>query len=235
MTAPGPPDLPGPWPDVLAAYADGELDAPARAAVERWLAAHPRARAAVRAQKQLSPDNWPLWQQAEPPLPTEATWAAVRELVADAVHSPVTPAAPSEPGWWRRTGVYFSGGVAAFVAAGLLFATIGQLFFPPPPPPEPLTAPEVAFGSVVEGDDPLAGVAVLPVANAGDVDIHRVAGNGGGWLPVGEPPLAGPLALAGEGDVQLEGAEPHPAWPDGPPRITTAPGDAAMIFAAGPR
>jgi anti-sigma factor RsiW len=235
MTCPGPHDLPGPWPDILAAYADGELDAPARTAVERWLASHPRAVAELRAQKQLSPENWPLWQQAEPPLPTEATWAAVRELVADAVHSPVTPAARSEPGWWWRTRFYFSGGVGALVAAGLLFAVTGRLFFPPPPPPVPQSAPEVVSGSFVEGDDPLAGIAVLPLADADDVDIHRVAGGGGGWLQVGEPPLAGPLALAGEEDVQLEEADPHPAWPGGTPRMVTAPGDAAMIFAAGPR
>lgn len=231
MTCHGPPDLPGPWPDVLAAYADGELDAPARAAVERWLAAHPRALAELCAQKQLSPDNWTLWQQAEPPLPTEATWAAVRELVADAVHSPVMPAGPPEPRWWRRTGFYFSGGVAALVAACLLFALVGHLLFPPEPPAFEFadTTPQAP------ADDPLAGLAVLPMATADDVDIHRVAGSGGGWLPVGEPPLAGPLALAGEEDVQLEEAEPHPAWPGGTPRMVTAPGDAAMIFAAGPR
>jgi anti-sigma factor RsiW len=234
MTCHGPPELPGPWPDVLAASVDGELDAPDHAAVERWLAAHPRALAELRAQQQLSPDNWPLWQQVEPPLPTEATWAAVRELVADAVHSPVTPAAPAEPGWWRRTGFYFGGGVAALVAASLLFALIGHLFFPPPPP-VPASAPEIASGSFIEGDDPLAGIAVLPMATTDGLDIHRVAGNGGGWLPIGEPPLAGPLALAGEEDVQLEEAEPHPAWPGGTPRMVTAPGDAAMIFAAGPR
>jgi len=232
MTCHGPPDLPGPWPDVLAAYADGELDAPARAAVERWLAVHPRALAELRAQKQLSPDNWPLWQSAEPPLPTEATWAAVRELVADAVHSPITPAAPAEPGWWRRTGFYFSGGVAALVAAVLLFGVIGYLFFPPP---RPDVVPAIVGVQPAPDDDPLAGIAVLPMATTDDLDIHRVAGNGGGWLPVGEPPLAGPLALAGEKDVQLEEAEPHPAWPGGTPRMVTAPGDAAMIFAAGPR
>lgn len=233
MTCHGAPDLPGPWPDILAAYADGELDATARTAVERWLAAHPRALAELCAQKQLSPDNWPLWQQVEPPLPTEAAWAAVRELVADAVHSPVTPAARPESGWWRRTGFYFSGGVAAIVAASLLLALMQHLFVPPPPRPN--AEPVIVAGPPTPGDDPLAGIAVLPMANADDVDIHRVAGGGGGWLPVGEPPLAGPLALAGEEDVQLEEAEPHPAWPGGTPRMVTAPGDAAMIFAAGPR
>lgn len=224
----GPADWPGPWPDVLAAYADGELDAPARAAVERWLAAHPRARAELRAQRDLSPGNWPLWQQVEPPLPSEDTWAAVRALVADAVPpQPTTPAVTREWGWWRRAGVYFGGGLIGFAAACLLLGLVGRLFVPPvrnDPVPVPARI-----------DDPLAEYAVLPLANGSDVDIERVAGGGGGLLPVGAAPLPDVLVLAGAGDIEVEDAEPHPAWPAGGPKITTAPGDAAMIFAAGPR
>ena len=74
-------------------------------------------------------------------------------------------------------------------------------------------------------DDPLAEYAVLPLAT--DVDIERAAGNSHDFLLGSEP-----LALAGEDDIQLEEAEPHPAWPGGAPKMTTAPGDLPMIFAA---
>ena len=84
------------------------------------------------------------------------------------------------------------------------------------------------LGELREGDlsdDPLAEYEVLPLAT--DVDIERAAGNSHDFLLGHEP-----LALAGEDDIQLEEAEPHPAWPGGSPKMTTAPGDVPMIFAA---
>jgi anti-sigma factor RsiW len=227
MTAPDTPDLPGPWPDVLAAYADGELDPAARAVVGRWLACRPGACDELRAQCLLSAENWPLWQQAEPPLPTETAWAGVCDAIAAAVSRPATPVGPPDPPAGRRwrSGRVLMRGLAA-AAAGVAFLAVVPFFSPPhptgytPPPGDP---------------DPLAGVGTLSLATAGDVDIQRVAGNAAVWLPIGEPPLSGPLVLAGEGDVELEGADVHPAWPAGGPRITTAPGDAPMIFAANPR
>jgi len=220
MTAPGnPPDPPGPWPDVLAAHADGELDARAHATVERRLAADPVLRAELRAQVELSPANWRLWQRAEPPLPSEDAWAAVRDNIAAGLTTPPTPAVRREPAWRRRTAVYFAGGVAAAVAAFVIVPLLApkQVVVPVPTP--------------FVQNDPLAGLAVLALAGEDDVDVHRTAGTGAGWLPVGGP-LPGALVLAGEADVDVEEAEPHPAWPAGGPKTTTAPGDAPMIFAA---
>jgi anti-sigma factor RsiW len=235
MNAQPPPDLPGPWPDLLAAYADGELDAATRAVVERWLAAHPGACREVRDQRQLSPENWALWQQAEPPLPTEATWAKVRDAVANAVLPAATPAPRREWNWWARNSIYFTGGVAAAVAAMLLLCVLGPVLAPPPKHPVPVDQKLQELAEQTPPADPLAEYPVLPVATADDVDIRRVAGDTGGWLVVGELPLAGPVVLATEDDVALEEAEPHPAWPTGTPRMTTGRGDAPMIFAATPR
>jgi anti-sigma factor RsiW len=225
MNSPGSPDLPGPWPDVLAAYTDGELDPPARAAVERWLSAHPGALAELRAQRQFSPENWRLWQKAEPPLPTEDTWAAVRNAIGQAVTAPVaTPAPRPEPGRWKWAGRTFAGGVAAAVVA---IIALGPVFFPP--------RPQEPVGPVAEpADDPLRDYVVLPIADEADVDVWRVAGPGDGGLTVGAHPLPGVLVLADEGDVELEGAEDHPAWPGGP-QITRWPGDTPMLYASNPR
>lgn len=234
MNAQGSDGLPGPWPDVLAAYADGELNPAARAAVERWLASHPAACRELAAQRGLSPANWLLWQQAEPTLPTDATWAQVRDRVSVEVFMPALPASRPERGWWKRAGVFFAGGVAAAIAAMILLGVLNSAFAPPPQQPVPTPwVREVVDQSPPA--DPLAQYAVLPLATDSDVDIRRVSGGAEGWLPVGEHPLSGPIALAAAEDVSLDGAEPHPAWPTGTPRMVKGPGDAPMIFAANPR
>ena len=69
------PDAPKPWPDVLAAYADGELVPADQAEVERRLCTDPTARSELDGQRQLCPENWRLWQGAEPPMPADDTWA----------------------------------------------------------------------------------------------------------------------------------------------------------------
>ena len=209
--------VPGPWPDVLAAYVDGELDPAARAVVERWLAAHPQMMDEVQAQRQFSPDNWPLWQQVEPPFPKEAAWDAVREAVHRGLDSPPMPAPVRERIARRRTGVFLAGGVAVVVAALGFIAILGNPFTPSHQSDLPEFVP----------NDLLTEYAVLPLATDADLDIDRIAGSSQGLI-VGDPPLA----LASEGDIQLAEVEPHPAWPGGSPKMTTAPGDMPMIFAA---
>ncbi|HJZ57842.1 MAG TPA: zf-HC2 domain-containing protein [Gemmataceae bacterium] len=238
MTAPAPPGPDGMRPEWLAAYADGELDPATRDEVERWLAAHPGAREALLAQQQLSPANWALWQKADPPLPTEDAWAEVRESIADAVLNPPVPAveSPTHAHWRRRVGVWVAGGLATAAAAVVAWVALR--------PPGPAPAPDNNGGKpdVVnrappppEPDDPLAGLNVLPIASEDDVDLQRVAGADAGAFPVGEPPLAGPLVLATEDDVEVEGVDEHPGWPAGGPVSVPAPGDAPMIFATKPR
>jgi hypothetical protein len=224
-------------PELLAAYADGELDPVTRARVERWLAGHPEARELLRAQRRLSPQNWRLWQKLEPPLPSEDTWAAVQQSVEEAVLPAPAVAVGARPGRWKRVGLWAGSGLAAAAVAASVAWWAGTRLAPTPRPVEvgrPLA--EVAEAPPPRDVDPLAGLAVLPVATEEDVELLRVNGDAADWLPVGQTRLPVAVVLAGPEDVLLEGADPDdPAWPPGGPKMMTAPGDAPMIYAAKPR
>ncbi|MFO0798850.1 MAG: hypothetical protein U0804_15365 [Gemmataceae bacterium] len=219
---PDPADLPGPWPDVLAAYADDELDERARAAVEHWITANPAAWPCVEAQRRLSPENWRLWCLASPPRPDEETWDSLREGIAGRL----ILARQTEPAgvpWEKRAARVVAVIAYTLTACVLLFSGFGYLLFP--------RQPQQVTSRVARADDPLAGIPVLVIAAETEVDVHRVDGAGaGGWLPVGGMPLAGPLALATSDDVELEEAEDHPAWPTGGPRMTRTPADVPLLF-----
>src|SRR5947208_5746888 len=108
MTPPAQPDPADRWPELLAAYADGELDPAMRERVERWLADHPEAREQLRAQRDLSPANRRLWRQAEPSAPHDDTWAGVKAAIHRGTSKP--PAGPVRPDapagrTWRRLGL----------------------------------------------------------------------------------------------------------------------------------
>jgi hypothetical protein len=75
-------------------------------------------------------------------------------------------------------------------------------------------------------------MAVLPIAANDDVVLERVPAFHTGWLPVGHHPLPGAVALASEDDLLIEEVAPSTIWPTGSPKMTTAPGDAPMIYAA---
>jgi hypothetical protein len=207
--------------ELLAAYADGELDAAARAAVEQWLSEHPEAIAELDAQRELSPDNLALWQLAEPSAPSEDTWAAVQAEVTDAVLA--GPAVPTGQAWWTRPGTWVG------VAASLLLVALGGWAVlndhqdQPHAPPDFASAPQ---------ERPLGGIGVLPIATDDEVEVLRVVGSAETALPVGVVPLSEPIVLASEDDVEVAGVDPDPAWGFDGPVLTTAPGDMPMIFAA---
>ncbi|MBA4063606.1 MAG: hypothetical protein C0501_07815 [Isosphaera sp.] len=210
-------------PELLAAYADGELDADTRAAVERWLADHPEARAELDAQRAFSPANGPLWESAEPPEPPPAAWAAVRGGIGDRLDGPIR---------YRGRAV---GWVAGGLAAAAVAASAAWLALAPVAPPEARDIAVVPAPVPAPSEDPLTGFAVLPMAGDDDVTLDRVPDTRAGWLPVGRHPLDGALALVAAEELEVEDADPSPAWPAGGPKLTAAPGDAPMIFAAKPR
>jgi anti-sigma factor RsiW len=216
---PDPADLPGPWPDVLAAYADGELDEVARARVERWLDENPQAWPCAVAQFELSPENWQLWRDAEPPCPGSLAWESVQAGVAARLAAePARPASPRLRTPWALTAL----------ACGLLLAVFSFGAWRVIPARQ-----EVAERAVSRptAEDPLAGFAVLPIVTEAEVDVQRVDAPGsGGWLPVGGMPLTGQLALARADDVAVEEAEDHPAWPGGAPRVVRDPADMPVLF-----
>jgi hypothetical protein len=233
MTTPPPNDCPR---ELLAAYVDGELDTPTRARVDRWLAEHPEALEELQAQRDLSPANAALWERAEPPEPLEAEWTVVRRGIEDKLTAPL-PARRWRAGIWALTGL------AAGVAAALAWVAFNPVNPPPPkddfPPRElvrtPPAAPaphEVARAITPRADDPLAELAMLPIATDEDVILDRVPEFPAGWLPVGRHPLEGVLTLAAQDELLVSEFAPSPAWPVGGPKMTTAPGDAPMIYAA---
>lgn len=219
---PDPADLPV----LLAAYADGELDPAARAAVEAWLDAHPEGWDVLRAQCELSPENRRLWRDAEPPTPADAEWDRVRDRIAAELRTQtLAEPQPTRPAWKRRAEWAMVAATLAMTLFVVSLAAFGPWFLPPAPQ-RPTESVRVA-----PADDPLAGLAVLRVATDAEVDVWRVDGAGaGGWLPVGGVPLTTPLALATADDVELEEAEAHPGWPTGGPQVVRDPANAPVLW-----
>ena len=233
MTTPPPNEFPR---ELLAAYVDGELDGDTRARVERWLADHPDARDEVNAQRALSPTNTGFWERADPPRPSEGKWSGCLRAVEHLLAAPT-----ASPRW--RAGVWSVAGLAAMgAAAAVAWVAFGPATQPPPPderkpaelvqnlPRAPL--PREAPLTVAASADPLADILVLEIAGDDDVVLDRVPDFPAGWLPVGRHPLQDVLTLASEEELLLAELGPSAAWPTGAPRMTTAPGDAPMIYAA---
>jgi hypothetical protein len=231
--------------ELLAAYADGELDADGRALVEGWLAAHPEATDVLRTQQEFSASNTALWDAAEPPQPNVAAWNAVRNAIAAELTPPATDSAGRSRGirvaGWLLWGLTISG-----VASAISWAAFGPALQQPAAEEHRITglvcqqdpcvpvAPEPH--SLDKSADPLSEFAVLPMPTEDDVVLDRIPSCCGGWLPIGRHPITGTLELASADDVFLEEVTPCPAWSThSAPKMTPAPGDAPMIFAAKPR
>ena len=89
MTNSDPDDL---TPELLAAYADGELGPCDRARVEQWLADRPGARDLLEEQESLGPRNVEFWQAVSPPDPSPREWAATLRGIHDRSRAPASRA-----------------------------------------------------------------------------------------------------------------------------------------------
>ncbi len=197
-------DLP---PELLAAYADGELTPAECRRVEDWLTTHPEARADVEAQRRLAR----LLEQTTPPPPDEERWADALARVECGLAAP----AARRPAWRRRAAVALAA-LAAVAALVLLALTRKDQTDRPPRPDD--EAPAVA-------EEP------WPVVSADDVEILSMDDRDRGALVVGEPPVNGPLELLTAGEVQVN------KLPDGPGRVTRLhgpPGSAVPMIVIEP-
>jgi hypothetical protein len=184
------PKVPGP--ELLAAYADGELpeSATLRKQVADWLASHPEAAAELAAQAELRR----LWQATTPADPGEAAWEAVRSRVAAGI--PGLGAKAPGRGIRRRL-LWAVGGLGA--AAALLWLALTGL----PPAPPTVVHPNPPGPGIVQ-------VEPLPVATEDEVQILQVRGADTGTVVVGSLPVRAPLELAGPGDVTLKSVQSAP-------------------------
>jgi anti-sigma factor RsiW len=184
----------GPRPELLAAYVDGELDAPVRRQVEAWLTEHPEAAAEVEAQRRLAQS----WQAGSPPEPTQAEWAAVLDRIEAAL--PSAAVEPKETGspWGLGIRPWLTRAAALLIAVLLGGAGVAALVLAllpgRPVSPDDLAAREPA--------EP------YPVVLAGEVEIVSMHGADAAALVVGEPPAKGPYALLARGEVTLLAIEP---------------------------
>ncbi|MFO0825496.1 MAG: hypothetical protein U0792_20645 [Gemmataceae bacterium] len=222
--------------ELLAGFADSELDAQAAAAVDRWLAEHPESLASLNAQREFGPANAALWEQAEIPEPSPAAWKSVRQNIEAALNKPV-PRSPERTrlAVWLLTGMA-SAAIAASVA-WFAFVTSTHPAAVSPSPEQTASVPEpkvevAPAPRTVTKPDLLAEFAVLDMASDDDVILERVPDTRNGWLPIGRHPLPETLALATIDEVNLPEVDLSPIWPLSVPTVATPPGHSPMIFAA---
>jgi hypothetical protein len=174
-----------PFPEILAAYADGELDTAARARVEAWLAAHPAARSALESQLRLSPRNRKFWRAASAPNPVAANWARVLDQVQDALDAPLQLAPMRRKPWRAR---YWVSAVAT--AAAALYLSLSG------------TGPAPIDSSVAP-----ASPDAFVMAKDADIDIISMDDSDAKAVVIGQRPLSGAVVLAALGDVEFRAVQ----------------------------
>ena len=203
MTPPPDPSRADDRPLRVLAYVDGELDPPARAAVEAELAADPELAELARDLEQTGPANRELWAAVAPPQPGEAAWERVRVAIAAS-----RPTAEPKPSRGRRVAWV---AVAVGLAAGLLLAA-GVWFKPQSKPPEAPGTPAAV--------DPLAEYADLPIATPDEVMVSAVRGGADLGFVACKHPLDG-MRMAATAELTVW----HPQTGEG----ITMPGDAPVF------
>jgi hypothetical protein len=208
-----------PSPELLAAYADGELDGDDRCGavrrrLEAWLAEYPDAAAALDAQRRVA--EW--FRATATPDPPEAAWTAM----AAKLHA-LPPGAGGRIRPGRR--LAWLAALGATAAAGLwlaltLLAPSEDRQVAQHQPPKPLTR-----GVTPPSPD---AVEVLPVATAAEVEILSVQGEDTASVVVGELPVQGLLQLLQPGELTLTSVQPTPDRMV--PEVRTS-GRAPMIWA----
>lgn len=172
-------------PEMFAGYLDGELDEPARQAMEAWLTERPVIAAELATHARLGR----LFAATAPRAPSERAWREILDgieagvAVALAAGPAVAVPAPS-PSRWR---------VPVRVAA--LLASAAAL----------LVALYIGFSDRADRD---LDDHELLVADATEVDITSMDGGALNALVVGEGPVRGPLELATMDNIRVHRFKP---------------------------
>ncbi len=176
-----PPD----WNRLLLAYADGELGRLEHAHVERYLEQNPQAWDLLAELEETGPGNFDLWDNVEPPEPSDDDWNRRSHAISTLVP------APKRYGWK----------VIAISLAACVMAAVAIVQFEPNAPAVAQKSPQ---SQPLTNPDPLAEYAVLPVATAGEAMVSAVRGNGESGLVSVRSPLSEVLALATPDDIEIE-------------------------------
>jgi hypothetical protein len=188
-----------PRPELLAAYADGELPAEGPQAalherIEAWLAKNPEVACDVETYRQVTE----RYRATAADDPGPAAWAPV---LARLRALRLTPG-PSRRRWSRLGWLGAGGGMCA--AAWWLALTLWSHPVPQKASPDVPLASESSRVVVSEDTEP----EVFPVATAAEIEILSVRGEDTGSVVIGELPVEGSLVLLEPSEVTLTHAEP---------------------------
>jgi hypothetical protein len=181
-------DGPRPTPERLAAYADGELHGPDRAAIEAWLDICPPARAEVEAMRHLNCQC----RRTTAPEPSPDAWDAVLNNLHAALPAGARSRFVPRP---RRRSFVPALAAAAAIVVGIL---VGRGFW---------TESKFVPPTSVSTSQPALLVGPLDLVSSRDIDIISMGGQDTAILLVGRPPIHDAMQLAGPGDVTLVGIE----------------------------
>jgi hypothetical protein len=187
-----------PRPELLAAYADGELaDEGPQAALyrrlEAWLAAHPEMAYEIEGNRRLT--DW--FRATIANDPGTAAWAPVLARLRGLRLVPTRP----KPRWIRVAWIGAAGAACVWLAFALLYRP-GQENIAGPGTQEITARSRPA--AVLEEAEP----EVFPVATAAEVEILSVKGEDTTTVVVGELPVEGSLPLLQVNEVTLTHVEP---------------------------
>jgi len=220
----------------LAAYAEGQLEGTTREQVEDWLDQHPQLWAEIRAQQALGQTLRQMMDATAPPDPSAATWEALAQRIQFASVQAKHAAAPL-PSHCRQRG---SARIAAVTVAAALLLGGGvwlqnQLPGPTIDPPQtgqvdPLSPRTAHDDSPSPSPPELTSISRLTLVREVDVLLERVPHMGDGWLPIGRPPLEGPIQWIHQDEIEVIGFASHSPTQQNIPCLVHAEGDRPLLW-----
>jgi hypothetical protein len=220
----------------LAAYAEGQLEGTTRAQVEGWLDEHPQLWAEIQEQQALGQTLRQMMDATAPSDPSAATWEALAQRI-QAASVPAQHAAAPVPSHCRQRGLVR---IAAVTVASALFlgGVVGlqnQLPGPTLDPPQigqvdPLSAHPAHDDSPSPSLSELTGISCLTLVREVDVLLERVPHMGEGWLPIGRPPLEGPIQWIHQDEIEVISFASHSSGQQNIPCLVYAEGDKPLLW-----
>ncbi|HEY8229065.1 MAG TPA: anti-sigma factor [Rhodanobacteraceae bacterium] len=190
-----------------AEYVLGVLDADARAAVEREIAADPHAAAEIARWQQYL---FPLAEDIADAVPPDYLWARIQGEIG-AVKTPQRPAPTARSGWWNSLSLWRG---FAFGAAAVALACIIALVVLPRASFTPSAAPTVAYmaATITQNDGRVGWTAIMDLQRARMIVVPAQPQNLPAnrvpelWLiPAGQKPIAvGMIAASGPITIPLD-------------------------------